>query len=297
MSESRTRYDLLRPRLKRFTRMLQGLETADARAVHQTRVASRRLRELLPVLQLEPGTAGKLVRRLRRVTRALGPAREADVLLQLIDERKRHVKEGEAIALVRLAEDVQSARDRAAGRISTAETLREFRRVSRKLERMARMLEEEQTGREARAWHWVLEARAARRAETLRLAMNDAGAVYLAERLHVVRIALKKLRYSVELIDEAAGKPRRADARRLKRAQDTLGCLHDLQVLLDHVRQTQAKLSPPDLTMWRHFKRLVRSLEDDCRRAHARYMRERPGLESLCQRLVDRPATSVRRAG
>ena len=40
----------------RFTQMLQGLDEGDARALHQTRVASRRLREMLPVLQVEPGS-------------------------------------------------------------------------------------------------------------------------------------------------------------------------------------------------------------------------------------------------
>ena len=34
---------------------------------------------------------------------------------------------------------------------------------------------------------------------------RDAGAVYLPERLHAVRIAMKKLRYAMELAAEAAG--------------------------------------------------------------------------------------------
>src|SRR5258705_50504 len=79
-------YDLLRPRLERFTRLLQEVEAGDVRALHRTRVASRRLREVLPVLQLDHDVARKLNRRLRKITSRLGTVREFDVLLSLIDE-------------------------------------------------------------------------------------------------------------------------------------------------------------------------------------------------------------------
>src|SRR5437773_8558593 len=86
MPASPHRYDLLRKRQAVFTRMLHGVEHGDVRALHRTRVASRRLRELLPILQLDPDLARKLVRRLRRVTERLGTVRELDVLLLLLDE-------------------------------------------------------------------------------------------------------------------------------------------------------------------------------------------------------------------
>jgi hypothetical protein len=80
------RYDLLNPRLERFTRMLHGLVDGDVRALHRTRVASRRLREILPVLELDPDVARRLGRRLRKVTERLGVVRELDVLSSLIEE-------------------------------------------------------------------------------------------------------------------------------------------------------------------------------------------------------------------
>ena len=53
--------------------------------------------------------------------------------------------------------------------------------------------------------------RARRQARDARCAaaMAEAGALYLPERLHAVRIAVKKLRYAVELSTEAAGETRR----------------------------------------------------------------------------------------
>ncbi len=86
MPASTQRYDLLHKRLDRFTQMLQGLDEGDVRALHQTRVASRRLREILPVLQVDPEVASRLGRRLRKVTQRLGAVRELDVLSLLIEE-------------------------------------------------------------------------------------------------------------------------------------------------------------------------------------------------------------------
>src|SRR5207248_1929483 len=76
MPPSTSRYDLLHKRLERFTRSLHGVDKGEIRAIHRTRVASRRLREVLPVLELDADVSAKLVRRLRRVTAQLGPVRE-----------------------------------------------------------------------------------------------------------------------------------------------------------------------------------------------------------------------------
>src|SRR3954462_14962363 len=72
MQASTRRYDLLHKRLDRFTQMLQALDEGNLHALHQTRVASRRLREILPVLQVNPDVARRLGRRLRKVTQRLG---------------------------------------------------------------------------------------------------------------------------------------------------------------------------------------------------------------------------------
>ena len=64
-------------------RHLPSAIAGDDRGVHQARVASRRLREAVPVLAagLKHSKAGKASRKIRRLTRALGTVRELDVTL------------------------------------------------------------------------------------------------------------------------------------------------------------------------------------------------------------------------
>ncbi len=86
MPVSTSRYELLQKRLSRFARTLDGFAKGDVRALHGARVASRRLRELLPVLQLDSHVTAEIGRRLRKVTQRLGPSRELDVLVLQLEE-------------------------------------------------------------------------------------------------------------------------------------------------------------------------------------------------------------------
>jgi CHAD domain-containing protein len=297
MSSTR-RYDLLRSRLDRFTRTLHGVESGEVGAVHRVRVASRRLRELLPVLEIEQALARKLVRRLRKLTRRLGGVRDLDVLTVLVDE----LRESGGLpdrALRRVGSAVHQARDEARGDLSLTAVAADLKRVGRKLEAIASELEPADRERSP-AWRWAVDARVSRRAFTLKAAIEEAGAVYLPERLHRVRLALKKLRYGVELVVEAAGSKDNSDLVTLRRGQELLGRLQDLQVLIERVRRVQASLMPPDLAAWRELDALVTALDSSCRRLHARYVRDRTPLTMLCDRLAARASSGrsiARRAG
>jgi len=298
MPASITRYDLLQKRHDLFTRMLRGLERGNVRALHRTRVASRRLRELLPVLQLEQAATRKLLRRLKRVTGRLGRVRELDVMLLLLDEL-HDAGCFKASGLMRVAEAVRRERGEARKDLHGKLPLTELHRLAGKLEDVARELKAE-TGasrrRQETAGRWAVDARIAHRAQRLDRAIREAGAVYLPDRLHAVRIAIKKLRYAMELRAEMSGIPRSEALRRLRRAQDLLGRMHDLQVLIERVRHVQAALTPPDLAAWDDLDALVDGLEDECRRLHGRYMRERAALAAICAASVahTHPAASRR---
>jgi CHAD domain-containing protein len=111
--------------------------------------------------------------------------------------------------------------------------------------------------------------------------MENAGPLYVPERLHEVRISTKKLRYALEIAGDAGIPGAVPLIRILKRHQERLGHLHDLQMLLKHVRQTEASASAGtrvnDLTAYAH------SLDRECRRLHADYVERRADLASVVE--------------
>jgi CHAD domain-containing protein len=304
MAVPTARHDLLRRRLERFTRSLPGLGPGgEVRALHAARVASRRLRELLPILQLDNDVTHKLSRRLRKVTKRLGTVRELDVLHGLIDELYETGRHDQA-ALARIAEGVGRERELTRQKLlGRKQQLAELKQIARKLDRAADTLEllgeTSPPGHgHPRGWRWALDARIAHRAAALSDASRRAGALYLAERLHTVRIAIKKLRYALELSAEVSGNKTTPELRTLKRAQDLLGRLHDSQMLMNRVRQVQASLVPPNLSAWRELDALVATLENKCRLLHARYMRDRAAINAIAERLAVQTArASLRPAG
>jgi CHAD domain-containing protein len=298
MAVGALRSELLKSRIVRFTRVLHGVEQGDVRALHRARVGSRRLRELLPVLQLDAGTTKKLVRRLRKVTTRLGAVRELDVLLLLTTELQdplQNLSSSLRYIGAGIAKDRDAARKRLFGHLPVDG----MRSVSAKLDRVVRELgamEGAAAPAAARAWRWAIDARIAQRADRLARAIGAAGAMYVPERLHEARIALKKLRYALELSADASGSGTSPALRRLKRAQDSLGRMHDLQVLIDRVREAQASLATPNLTTLHDLDALVVALENECRRLHARYVHERDALTAVADRHRGR-AVSEKTAG
>jgi CHAD domain-containing protein len=121
-----------------------------------------------------------------------------------------------------------------------------------------------------------------RRSARLARAIDKAGGLYLPDRLHAVRIAAKKLRYALEL--QRAIRPSRAtgQTRALKAIQDLLGHMHDLEVLLEHLRAAEARGPAADADTSAGLHRLVLALERECRGLHAVYVTKRDALVRLC---------------
>ena len=91
----------------------------------------------------------------------------------------------------------------------------------------------------APGWRSTLRERIDERAMKLRQAVEHAGGVYMPNRIHAVRIALKKLRYAVEIAQQTGmWRPPRMlrDARRL---QERLGTIHDMELLLRRLKDIE----------------------------------------------------------
>jgi CHAD domain-containing protein len=291
---------VIRQRLNALSREIAGARHGKVEAVHQARVATRRLRAAIPLVASGSG-ARKLERAARRLTRALGPVRELDVVLEMLDEldaarsvppgavevlrqiitNERRTLHAEAVKVIDAC-DLARLRKRAVAAVHHGPA-RHGARGPRDPVQMAAM------------WR-----RAAKRAERLRAAIDSAAGIYLPDRLHAVRIAVKKLRYSLELVQQFGGArsgrgtgartatPRslRGQIAALKRAQDLLGRMHDFEILIARTRGVQSSPSATSLRLLGELDRLVRSLEIECRQMHGHYMAGRSDLLDICARVA-----------
>ena len=276
---------LIRQRLTALSRTLPGARKGDVHSVHQARVATRRIREALPLVA--PGRTGKsLTKSVRRLTRALGAVRELDVALLNLDQLRTSGEVSEA-AIARLRQLVMEERQRLGSEMVRRLQQYNLPKLQRKaVEAVRRGPVKGGTrdpGRAAAAM-----ARAARRAVGLRAAMDNAAGIYLPDRLHQVRIAVKKLRYALEIARDLSGSRATARIRTLKRVQDLLGRMHDLEMLIARTRAIQSRAGAPNLKLSGDLDRLVRRLENECRRLHVRYMNERKALRGICDYVVTR---------
>ena len=257
-------------------RALPKAADGDVRGVHRARVATRRLREAVPVV----GGDEALARRLRRLTRALGPVREMDVCRALIRDL---AAEGAWPARVvnRLDAACADDRDRARRRLATTVKHVDGEHLVRAIAGLTTELSRPSA---ARAIAAALQARVAKRAAELTRAITDAGTVYAPERLHVVRKAAKKLRYAVEMSPPAV----RRTAAGLRRVQEELGTLHDWQMVQ---RRLQALATGGhDAWLLRVATGLERGMEARCRERHGAILQRFPAM----LRMLDRLQAAVR---
>jgi CHAD domain-containing protein len=263
-------------RLRTLDRDLLADIDTDVEALHQARVATRRLREALPLAahtapDPEERRALLQVKKIvHDVTRALGAVRELDVALAIVDEcAAREPGLLPAATLVRpLIEQDRTVRlAETRDRLDVAR----FRKASRHLAQFTR------PGPEGDAPHARLAPRVAGRSRALRTAVAEAGVLYASDRLHAVRLAVKKLRYTLELAEEIDKCPARHLIVFLKHTQDVLGRIHDLDVV---ARYTRLVLARPDLAGEARSAaaRLLETIEQEIRERHADYLVGRDGL-------------------
>jgi CHAD domain-containing protein len=266
--DTRLTSSLLQRQSRALKRHLPGAVKGDDRAVHQARVASRRLRESVPVLSagLKGSKANKARRKIRRLTGALGMVRELDVALKVVDELaaggdipRAAIDELRAHVLT----ERQQRREAMLERLDAVDA----DKLSRRLTSVSNALSSAETDQ----WRHVLGKRLLKRAKRLAGSVDEAGNLYAPERLHQVRIATKKLRYGLELAAGGGVKSAAPLVRRLKRVQETLGRLQDLQVLLHHVAVIQAGSNGHRVPR-SAFETLAHRIEDESRRLHGRYV-------------------------
>jgi CHAD domain-containing protein len=252
---------------------LPAVRDADVEGVHAARVATRRLREALPLFSRSyPDDVKRVKKLVRRAGRRLGRLRELDVMdEELMRRAGRMPTARQAVDAAR--KTLADRRDRARRRmVKLLDRIRLDRRDQLRLQHRGWR---HPFGGPARGWTAVLWQRIDRRARELNGAIDLAGGVYFPNRLHKVRIAAKKLRYSAELAGKGGLWPCGDAVADLKRTQEMLGRLHDAQVLLE----SMDGLVGDDAN-----DREVALLKDDLRgeiaERHAKYLTQRERLRA-----------------
>jgi CHAD domain-containing protein/CYTH domain-containing protein len=220
---------------------LQG----DLRALHDFRVALRKLRSHLRIYQpwLRESVRPKRIRQLRRIARSSNPARDLEVLI----ERLRELEElnlNEAAGVDALVQEFERKHAGHAQEFRDV-ALQHFPQLARQLlvgfSTYAANLELD--GDHEERFGTVAARLCARLRDELRAHLVNVLSIEHQSEAHEARIAGKKVRY---LLDPFARESKEAEEAiaAVKVFQDTLGHLHDLHVLLTEVENARGGAVP-----------------------------------------------------
>ena len=212
-------------------------EAASSEAVHQIRVASRRLLSAMSTFKplVVDDRQAELKAELKWLTGACSEARALDVFAAETLSAARHAEPG-GFGLAELGLAIEAARSRAHARVAAAVASARFRALVLETCAWVELGDWRSSGREARrpVAAFARRALARRRSKLLKAGRNLARLDDAAR--HRLRIEAKRLRYAAEafapLYDEPAA---RGFIAALKELQDHLGALNDavgLQALL-----------------------------------------------------------------
>lgn len=256
----------LPPLLEAFEKEIDGVrEAEDIEYIHRMRVASRRLRAALPLFCdcFNKKQYSRWIREITGITRALGEARDTDVQIAFLEKCR---EDGESTpgngmsgddtgvgtgtgsldkALSYLLDELRDQRQKAQVHVIAALDGLERSGVTREMQEIfgERLARKGETPPPSIAFG--IPAVAALRIGSRLLAMRsyepwvdhpDAVAEH-----HAMRIAAKKLRYTMEVYGPVYRDGLKKSHAQVKKLQEVLGDLHDCDVWIDHVTRLLLK--------------------------------------------------------
>jgi CHAD domain-containing protein len=233
----------LRGAEEQAARLMSAEDRAGSEALHDFRVAVRRLRSLLRAHRslLDGGGGDRTLERLRRIARATNSGRDAEVQAGWVRERLLPTlsKPAQRRAAGWLAAWLDERRDEAYGG-SITRSLERFGRLAPKLRRdlatYRLSLEPGPAVPPARAYGAFVAAALREDGRRLRRRLAAASESIDEQRAHRARLAAKRLRYDLEPVAELVA-ANGDGLRLLKELQEVLGELNDANVFLTAVSE------------------------------------------------------------
>ena len=232
-------------RLQNVAREIDGVRKAeDIERIHDMRVATRRMRSALALFEkcLPGKDSRKWNKQMRRVTRALGTARDTDVQMDflqgfldsLTEKRYRAGIQRLLLRLRQCREKAQEAVAVAMDQLELSGVLEEMGGTLRRIRVHARMNHVDENSPHVYQQAYL----------TISLRLEDmlAYETYVTqperlEELHAMRIASKRLRYTMEVFEPLYDGELKQPLKTVRKVQTMLGDIHDCDVWVDYLPQ------------------------------------------------------------
>ena len=212
-------------------------ESVHPEGVHQMRVATRRVSAGLRAFAnvLPPRPAEKLTKDIRWLTRNLGVVRDLDVHLEHLHGYQRLLTTDERPALMRYQRHLEKRRRRAHRSLVAALASDEYTSLTADF---AVLLDEAEHFEGPNQFMSIQQAAERQVRPVLDRVLRRGNAIRKTsppEKLHRLRIDVKRLRYQLEYLLQPYGKPVVRAAKALKKLQNTLGNHQDAYVAMEQL--------------------------------------------------------------
>jgi CHAD domain-containing protein len=281
MRQTLTPVTIFRQNVDEFRAALPELLDGSPVGIHDARVATRRIREVLPLTRDwdRHQVADDLLGAFKRVGRSLGRVRDLDVRVDLLSYLEPRI--GEAAAAVHVARRQQER-----------QRLVLMRKLIKRLEGLAVDGELGRLGKtgatkdlrlrmlQRPSWPGELRRLLDERSVATWDSIDHATGVYFPNRLHQARIAIKKFRYASEIATATGILKDDGLLRDLRRTQDVLGQLHDREMLireLDHIASQNGDVKR------RQIRMIQQLAEAEIVDLHARFLARRRRVVDCCR--------------
>jgi CHAD domain-containing protein len=267
----------IRAPIKQLIKILDRLEDPrhQEAGIHKFRVQSRRLEETLRLNRWlkEEKTCRLVLRQMRELRKRLGQVREEDVHIELC----RKLAKGQR-CLQPVLRQIKKSRDKRFEKFLKKIDLRLFKNALKGIPKIQK--------KSLIPRRMISSPNISRRIDRIFRYYRDYQRNHRMASIHMIRIEVKKLRYSLEVLQRYF--PHRLDVfiSRLKELQDELGQLHDLETLGDELSRLEEKMGQSwnEATLKgikRMNQKVKRNIEAELMRWNRRWPRRQKFFNSL----------------